>query len=72
MEVDGLPVDANRIVRMQGLEELAAAIKAAFDAVPDMSYNFDVKPFSYQVGDRVILLPDDEDSSYLLLGKVVK
>lgn len=57
LSVEGLPVRAEQLIRLRGVAELAKAVPAA--------------GFDLDVGDKVVLLPDDNDACYILLGVMV-
>jgi hypothetical protein len=54
--VEGLPVQADQIIRLKGIEDLAKAIP--------------IEDFEMKEGDRVALLPDENDSCYIMLGVI--
>lgn len=59
LSVDGLPIRSEQLIRLRGVSELARAIPVD---------GFDAAAFDLKVGDRVVLLPDDSDTQYILLG----
>lgn len=57
VSVEGLPVEAERIIQLKGAFDLAPMIAGLED-------------FKMEVGDQVALLPDDDDGNYILLGVI--